>query len=208
MNGTEAVLELRRALDQTQPEFAKTAQISFRSLCRYEGGYRLSAKALKKFAEIAKEKKLDYLYNIFNAMREGEIALRVKQAPSTRSRVRLAIVDVSRWARTQSELFWQIERILSGNMNWDQARELLKAIAGQMEAMRDQMAPYLTLADFEQAQLLRQFNAATLQRMTPHGRLDLTGAALRPNVEAVATDTGVTLRVKVPRTPSKKPRHK
>ncbi len=129
---------------------------------------------------------------------------RVKSVTSGQSRVRVEIADLSRWARVQGQAFYCLDKVLSGRMKWDQARGLLSEVAGMVDRVKDQMAPYLTEPDFEQLQRLRQFDAATAQRVMMDGKLDLTGAALGPNVEAVATDTGVTVRVNSPRRAAKK----
>ena len=208
MNSAEAVLQLRREFDETQPNFAKKLGVSFRSLCRYEAGGEPNPKALKRLIELSDQKNAPHLKNMFVAMQQGEIVSRVKRVTSGRSRVRVEIRDLSRWARLQGEVFYLVDKVLSGRMKPEQAKELLNEVADILEQTQAEMDPYLTEPDFEQLERLRQFDSLTAQRVLMDGKLHLTGAALGPNVQAMATDTGVTLRVKVPRAPSKKSRRK
>jgi DNA-binding XRE family transcriptional regulator len=170
MNTAEAVLQLRREFGETQPTFAKTLGVSFRSLCRYEAGGEPNPKALKRLIELSDQKNAPHLKNMFVAMQQGEIVSRVKRVTSGRSRVRVEIRDLSRWARVQGEVFYLLDK--ARGMKWDAAKGLLNEAACMVDSVKDQMEPYLTAPDFEQLERLRQFDVATVQRVQMDGTVD------------------------------------
>jgi len=215
MTTSEAVLEMRRAFDETQPDFAKRLGISFRSLCRYEAGFAPSARVFKKLADLAKEKNIDYLRNIFEAMLDGEMVQRMKRMTSGTSKVRVQIDELSHWALVLTQVSLNVEMIATSKViKLEHAQTALRSIFGELSALKDAMEPYLIDRDLEQAKLLRQFRSELIQRLTPEGTLKLEGVALSPNVRSVSVTPqgGITFDLTkpaaAPMTPAKKPRAK
>jgi len=201
MTISQAILEFRQQLTLSQDDFAKTVGIGKRSLCRYEKGEEPGAIALSRLANLAKDKNIDYLQKIFEAMRDGEVASRAKRLSAEGSqRIRVDTKELSRWAKLQDDVYWGLETILNNNLKPEHARALLQLFAGMVRSVRDGVAPYLSEPEFEQWRLRRRFDASLRKSITKEGTkegaFDLSDIVLAPNVEVrVSEDLGIVFRV-------------
>jgi transcriptional regulator with XRE-family HTH domain len=197
MTISQAILEFRQQMKLSQGAFAKTVGIGKRSLCRYEKGQEPGAVALSRLATLAKDKNVDYLQKIFEAMRDGEVASRAKRLSAEGSqRIRVDTKELSRWAKLQDDVYWGLDTILNNDLKPEHARALLQLLAGMVRSVRDGVAPYLAEPEFEQWRLRRRFDASLRQRITKEGTFDLADIVLAPNVEVrVSEEMGIVFRV-------------
>lgn len=203
MNTTEAVLELRSELKQTQPVFAKTIGVSFRSLCRYEAGFAPTTRVLKTLAEVAKENKLTQLQGYFNAVRDMQMVARLKRLTAGgRSRIRVESEQLSRWGGIVEQVVCAYEMALRETTKWEDARRLLRSVAGELYSVKDDLQGYVMGRDLEQVLLWREMAAATAAHSTPDGKLDLSKISIAPNSKVL--EDGVTIRTTAPPVPPKK----
>jgi transcriptional regulator with XRE-family HTH domain len=104
MGTPEAILSLRDKLGMSQKELAHAIAAGARSVSRYEGGYEPGPKILKRLADLAEARGLDYLREIFAAKMRGDIISRVEKLPSAGSARRVPVQELRRWADAQKRI--------------------------------------------------------------------------------------------------------
>ncbi len=106
MTTAQGIIELRHALELTQPQLADLLGVGFRSLCRWEVGGRLTSAALSKLAKFAREKKVDHLANFFRSMHQAEIVTKINKLGTAGSPRSITQTELQQWAQTLSKAFF------------------------------------------------------------------------------------------------------
>ncbi len=194
MSTAEAILNLREKLPGGRKELAHAIGVSERTIIRYEKGQEPPYKVLRLLATFAKTKDIEYLADLFESKKRADI-ISAREKTSAGSERRIPLNELAEWDNKLSKAYWDFENSGAKMISDANTRGFIGQLMGLIEDVRAQIHFHVT--PDEQSNNRKEFDHLLSQRLTPDGKLDLTGASLASNVQGVSvTPEGIAFHIK------------